>query len=317
MLYDRNPWIVISITSTDQPAERQLRVPCLPVPDPIRRRLHDPSKAPGLTLLLRIEDGDSRDATQDDHATPTTKEFMLDYCNFARLCRFNLADFFTMDRYVVPAFDHGTRPSEKTARLYHKIMGCLGEANGRNYAQKEPFIMDLEALDDEDGKSMSSDLALLSYGYYRDLKTLLRRLDHYEKEACRLETIGQRQAAQCLRLDCLELADYEMFYSSREWTDREDMIQLLDRVMSMAILCATSSLDVGNIEIIPCVQSKVRGMTIGDSYSMDDFRFDATEDYKVIMDQCAWRMLRDQYFEGPPTVQEVSSSILFLLYSMT
>ena len=196
--------------------------------------------------------------------------YILDIRNFSRLCRYNLLDCLLMERYVMPASKHSNRQSEKIARFYHKVMGCLGEANGRNCAPKEAFIMDHGALEDQNGDSRSWDLALLSSGYYRDPKTLLRRLDYYEKEACRLEAIGQcqagqYQAAQCLRLNCLELAEFggEMFYSSQEsdddMTDKEEMTQFLDRIMSMAILCATSSLDIGNIEMIACVHTKVKG----------------------------------------------------------
>lgn len=322
MLYDRNPWIVISITSTNQPTDRQLRVPYFGIPDRIRQRLQNRSIAPGLVLLVRIVDGNPGDATEEDHTGGTTRELMLDFRNFSRLCRLNLFDCFFQDRYVVPAFEHSNPAVEKVVQFYTKAIRCLGEANGRNYVPKEPFIRNNGTIVDEDGGGRSADLALLSYGFYKDPETLLRRMDHYEKEACRLEKIGACQAAQCLRLDCLELAEYggDMFYSSQmfddDMTDREEMTQLLDRIMSLAILCATSSLDVGNIEMIACVLAKVKSMTDGETYSMDDFRFKPTDDYKVIMDQCCWRMLRDQYIEGPPTVQEVRILSLCPLYPM-
>ena len=316
MLYDRNPWIVISIASANQPTDRQLRVPCLAVPDRIRQRLQNPFAAPGMTLVLRLDDGNPRDTTQEDQASTTTRQFILDFRNFSRLCRYNLHDFFLIDRYVTLASNVANIHSEKMAKFYSKVIGCLGEANGRNYAPKEPFIISNGALVDDDGESRSVDLALLSYGYFKDPEPLLKRMDHYEKEACRLEKIGSYQAAQCLRLDCLELAEYggEMFYNSQEGLEemvtKEEMKQLLDRIMSLVILCATASLDIGNIEMIACVQTKVKKMTDGGTYSMDEFRFKPTDDYKVIMDQCSWRMLRDQYIEGSPTVQEVCVLLL-------
>lgn len=316
MLYDRNPWIVISITSTNQPTDRQLQVSYFGIPDRIRQHDQNPSIAPELVLLVRIEDGNPGDATEEDHTGKLTREFMLDFRNFSRLCRLNLFNCFFQDRYVVPAFEYSNLAVEKVSRFYAKVIGCLGEANGRNYALKEPSVGSNDVLQDEDGEDRSSDLALLSYGYYKNVAPLLRRMDYYEKEACRLDKVGNFQAAQYLRLDCLELAEYggEMFYSAQEFgdemADKDEMRQLLDRIMSLAILCTTASLEIGNIEMIACVQTKVKNMTKGGTYSMDDFRFKPTDDYKVIMDQCCWRSLRDQYIDGPPTVQEVRSLVL-------
>ena len=60
---------------------------------------------------------------------------MLDFRNFSRLCRFGLYDFFFINIYVTLASDHAHSDSEKMAKLYTKVICCLGEANGRKQSK--------------------------------------------------------------------------------------------------------------------------------------------------------------------------------------
>ena len=81
----------------------------------IRQRLQNPSIAPGLMLLVGIDDESPRDATEDNHACRTTREFMLDIRNFSCLCQYRLYDFSLINIYVTPTFDYSNGNVEKMA----------------------------------------------------------------------------------------------------------------------------------------------------------------------------------------------------------
>lgn len=263
-----------------------------------------------MILPVQVVERDRFDVNQEDPAgRRRTVEFMIDLRNFCRLCRFSLDNFELSDKYVTLAFDLSSAHREKGIDFYNKVLGGLGEADGNNYVQNEPYpTSDGEV---EDGEDVSSDFSLSPTGCYSDLEVLLERMSHYEEEACRRERKGELHAAQCLRLDCLELAQY----GAKRWyvpeigmvmAKRGQMERLLDRIMSVAILCATSSLETGNTKIVSCVQAKVKSITEGEGrYWHDDYEFKLTEDYKVIMEQCFWRIFRDQHMRAPATVQEV------------
>ena len=67
---------------------------------------------------------------------------------------------------------------------------CLGEANERYLAPEEPFVVGNGVLEDKDNGDRSPDRALLSYGYYRNVAPLLRRMDYEDRTSRQMRRSG-------------------------------------------------------------------------------------------------------------------------------